>query len=288
LDLLVMVSNMTVKPALNNLTKDVNMITFSKLERLLSRACTLTLMIVLFLPTKGLGQVALQTLYSFGHLDPDSSRPRSPLIEGDDGALYGTSFLGGPSNLGGVFKINGDGTGYSVLWFFKGANSDGAYPGAGLVRGTNGFLYGTTSSGGISNFGTVYRLDQKGSNYAVLKSFSGVDGANPCAALIQAADGRLYGTTLNGGTNNLGLVFSIAADGADFKILTTFTGTAGDGSHPRAALLQCGSGALYGTTQTGGLVGNGTVFTLQPDGTGFAILWTLAPPPTKAPNRIRR
>lgn len=186
--------------------------------------------------------------------------------------MYGTAYSGGASNQGTVFKLNRDGAGYSVLWNFAGTNGDGGQPSAGLIRATNGALYGTTYGGGSSNFGTVFRLNQDGTGYVVIKSFSGDDGANPYAALVQATNGMLYGTTYNGGASNLGVVFSMALDGSAYTVLKNFTGISGDGAHPRAALLQARDGAFYGTTQIGGDIGNGTVFTLETDGGGYAVI----------------
>src|SRR5207248_428026 len=79
------------------------------------------------------------------------------------------------------------------------AGSDGAYPYAGLVQGRDGFLYGTTSEGGFTGYGTVFRMDPIG-NATTLHAFTNIDGAYPYAGLVQATDGFFYGTTLQGGT----------------------------------------------------------------------------------------
>jgi uncharacterized repeat protein (TIGR03803 family) len=80
-------------------------------------------------------------------------------VEGCDGAIYGTTYQGGSSNLGTVFKLNKDGSDYAVEYNFTGPGNDGSYPYAGLAIGSDGTMYGTTSNGGSDNRGTVFRLD---------------------------------------------------------------------------------------------------------------------------------
>jgi len=94
----------------------------------------------------------------------------------------------------------------SVLHSFDG--TDGANPVAGLLREDGGF-YGTTSGGGASNDGTVYRITSRGT-LTTLHSFSGPDGATPDAGLVQGRDGNFYGTTLNGGAYDDGTVFTLS------------------------------------------------------------------------------
>lgn len=126
----------------------------------------------------------------------------------------------------------------TVLHSFTGA--DGAYPTAGLTRGPDGTLYGTTPIGGASNRGTIFRMAPDGSSYTVLHSFplDGTDGIFPFG-VIQATDGMLYGTTSQGGPNGPGTFFRIALDGTGYTV-----------------------GTLYGTTIYGGPSDAGVVFQL--------------------------
>ena len=180
-----------------------------------------------------------------------------------DGVLYGTTRLGGGSDGGTVYKMNTDGTDYTVLKNF----SDGAalYAGVTLV---DGMLYGTTRYGGVSNYGTVFIVSTNGTGYSVLKSFTGVDGRNPYAAVIYS-DGMLYGTTKYGGVSDNGTVYKLNANGTGYTVLKSFNGT--DGRYPYASLT-LSSNVLYGTTQSGGDSENGTVFKLNTDGTGYKVL----------------
>jgi uncharacterized repeat protein (TIGR03803 family) len=104
--------------------------------------------------------------------------------------------------------------------------------------------------------------------FTTLHNFDSADGANPYAALIQATNGDLYGTTMNGGANGGGTVFRVAATGA-LKTLYSFCSLSGctDGSNSWAALIQPANGNFYGTTYAGGTNGSGTVFKVTPSGT---------------------
>src|SRR5579862_5346359 len=155
-------------------------------------------------------------LKSFGNGTNDAMRPFGALIEGSDGALYGTTEAGGLSSLGTVYKLNKDGSGYSVLKSFSGG-SDGANPEAALLEGSDGLLYGTASGGGTNDNGVVFRMAKDGSGFITLVQFSGTNGANPEGELIEASDGMLYGTTASSSTNTIfGTVFRLQKDGTAF------------------------------------------------------------------------
>ena len=189
--------------------------------------------------------------------------PRTPLVQGPDGTLYGTTYKG--DSYGTVFKIQPDGTGFSVVKCFT--NSvEGANPQCGLVL-SGSTLYGTTANGGSSGYGTVFKVNTDGTAYTVLKNFTGSDGSSPQAGLVLSG-GTLYGTT-RGGNSDYGTVFKVNTDGTGFAVLKSFTSS--DGSHPYAGLVLSGS-TLYGTTAYGGSSGYGTVFKVNTDGTGFAVL----------------
>jgi uncharacterized repeat protein (TIGR03803 family) len=210
-------------------------------------------------------------LRSFSGSSGDGANPASGLIQGYDGALYGATFNGGSANFGTAFKLNRDASGYSVLHSFGAPAGDGVDPAGALLQSDDGTFYGITSSGGIYNMGTVFRLQADGSGYVILKSFTNVDGANPSGGLIQARDRAFYGTTASGGTNGQGTVFRINADTNGYEILRNFAGP--DGANPQAPLLQGVDGALYGSTSSGG-TGVGSIFKVNTDGSGFTILYS--------------
>jgi uncharacterized repeat protein (TIGR03803 family) len=187
--------------------------------------------------------------------------PSAPLIQASDGNFYGTTPKCGGTypGLGTIFKVTPTGT-VTVLHSFDGADGELCY--AGLVQGTDGNLYGTTSfGGGNANYsGTVFKITLSG-QFATLHSFDGSDGSGADAALIQANDGNFYGTTSGFGSTNLGTVFKITPGGA-LTLLHTFDGT--DGQLSYAPLVQGANGDLYGTTEFGANTacseGCGTIF----------------------------
>jgi uncharacterized repeat protein (TIGR03803 family) len=200
------------------------------------------------------------TLYSFcaAAQCTDGSQPVGGLVQGTDGDLYGTTYAGGASGDGTVFKLTSGGV-LSTLHSFAG--SDGASPNAGLIHAADGDFYGTTSDGGAKGYGTVFSITSGGA-FTTLHSFVGSDGAHPNAALLQAADGSFYGTTAGGGIGDNGTVFRIV--GGVLTTLHRFQGM--DGSHPESALISAYDGDFYATTVDGGSLGYGTVFRLTRTG----------------------
>jgi uncharacterized repeat protein (TIGR03803 family) len=206
-------------------------------------------------------------LRSFDGTAGDGSSPTGGLVEGSDGALYGTTRGGGEIDRGTVFKLNKDGNGFTILHSFPSNATDGYAPTAALVEGSDGALYGTTYYGtnysiGENNEGAVFKLNKNGSAYVVLRRFDGE--GHPDAALIEGSDGALYGTTLS-------TIFKLNKDGSNFNVLHTFNFDP-DGGESHAALIEGSDGALYGTTEKGGIMGQGTLFKLNKDGSGYLIL----------------
>ncbi|MDB6092492.1 MAG: type sorting protein [Verrucomicrobia bacterium] len=214
----------------------------------------------------------------------DGALPSDGLVEATDGALYGVTPNGGASNSGTIFKIQRSGAGYSVLHSFTNGASDGGSPHGRLVQGSDGALYGTTYYGGTALAGTVFKVNLDGSGYTLLYSFSAPgsvsDGMNPNGGVFEANDGRLYGTTRNGGTVGAGVVFRLMRDGSAYSIVHNFTGGQGD-FDSRSRLIQGSDGALYGTAYGfinfyGGVSDYGCVFKLNPDGSGYRVIRTFA------------
>jgi uncharacterized repeat protein (TIGR03803 family) len=202
--------------------------------------------------------------------------PIGQLIEGTDGKLYGTTSRTGNGFAGDgtVFRVNKDGSGFAVLWRFGTVPFDGSNSWAGLVQGSDGSFYGTTFLGGTNNLGTVFRLSSAGNGgytNKTLKSFTGIngDGANPAGNLIFGTDGFLYGTTVNGGTNNIGTVFRLLPTGGSFTNLRSLATASSDGAHPYAGLVQGTNGMLFGSCSNGGVSGAGVVFRINTNGSGY-------------------
>jgi len=171
------------------------------------------------------------------------------------------------------------GVAFTTLVSFTGIS--GVYPGAnpyaGLALGSDGNFYGTTTSGGTNNHGTIFQLTPGGA-FTSLVSFNGTNGATPYAAPVQGADGNFYGTTFTGGVSNWGTIYQITTNGT-FTNLFSFTGTNYPylGANPGAALVPAGDGSFYGTADYGGAytnvvpiisgAGYGTIFQLTTNGT---------------------
>jgi len=205
------------------------------------------------------GTATLTTLYSFTDLS-DGGFPEANLVISSNGSLFGTTASGG-SGWGTVFQMipsNGGATWTEKTIYEFTGGADGANPIADLAMGNNNVLYGTTYSGGLYGYGTVFQVSpgSGGSwNQKVLYSFAGgSDGANPAAGItFYSKNGVLYGTTVNGGSANLGTVFELipAKTGWTEKVLHTFVGGV-DGANPLADLALTSTGTLYGTASQGG------------------------------------
>jgi len=193
---------------------------------------------------------------------PEGWYPLGEVVEGPDGAWYGTTDAGGASGAGTVFRLDRRGN-LSVLHTFTPEDGvDGNAPSTRLLLASDGNFYGTTWNGGTNDAGTVFRISPTG-QYAVMHAFGGAgEGSNPNAPLIQAGDGRLYGTTSWESRFGAGTVFSITLDGVA-TVLHTFDGS--DGFYA-AGLIQARDGNFYGTTD-GGRGLPGTAYRMAADGT---------------------
>jgi len=209
------------------------------------------------------------TLHKFSVTDGD--KPQDSLVQGFDGDFYGTTYYGGAHNFGTVFKITSTGT-LTTLYSFcvQTGCTDGKYPGANLVQGTDGNFYGTTNYGGVYNGGEVFKITPAGT-LTVLYNFCSLaectDGQGPYTGLIQATDGNFYGTTHSGGTYFDGTVFKITPAGVLTKLYSfcQLTGCP-DGRTPTAGLVQASDGNLYGSTSVNGANGYGTIFKITTAG----------------------
>jgi len=240
----------------------------------------------------------LTVLYSFCS-EPNCADGSGPggLLRDTAGNLYGTTYGGGANNKGTVFKLDRSGH-ETVLYSFCSASNctDGSGANPGLDQDAAGNLYGTTSYGGAVNSngfsgGTVFELEppaQARGDWTenVLYSFCSkggyycTDGEFPNGGLIRDGQGKLYGTTGEGGDPLAGggTVFKLGPrDGGGWNEYVLYTFCVGDpscqdGQYPSAGLIQDAAGNLYGTTATGGnLYGNVSCFNLPLCGTVFEV-----------------
>ena len=213
----------------------------------------------------------------------DGANPEASLVIDAASNIYGTTIAGGASGAGTVFKVGRYGK-ETVLYSFTGG-TDGAKPEAALTMDAAGNLYGTTTAGGSSGNGTVFKLvaPKKGWKWKekVLYSFgSGTDGTIPVAGVTFDAAGNIYGTTSAGGSYGYGTVFQLkpSKSGWTETILHNFQDSS-DGAVPYAGLVFDGSGNLYGAATEGGEGANvgGTIFEMSPSSSGwtFTVLYSL-------------
>ena len=244
----------------------------------------------------------LTELYSFVG-PPDGSKPNAGLTLGLDGNFYGSTVLGGPSNVGTIFRVTPAGA-VTILYSFTGG-TDGAYPYgtpilgndgnlygltqygtaykittsgvftllgtipsrsfAPLFLGADGNFYGTTQYGGTFNQGTVFKMTPAGV-VTVIYNFDGTNGGVPWAGVVQASDGNFYGTATGGGSGSGGVVYRVTSSG-NYKVLHSFpVGTQSDGNDPIASLVFATDGKFYGSTFAGGLNGYGVAFNVTATG----------------------
>ncbi|MHA3771208.1 DUF7453 family protein [Verrucomicrobiota bacterium sgz303538] len=201
----------------------------------------------------------LTTLVSFD--SSNGSEPYAELVEGSDGNFYGTTFGGGADGYGTIFKMTPTGA-LTTIASLPVSSIAGYNPRAGLVEGSDGNFYGTTTAGGANGYGTIFRLSPIG-ELSVLVPFDHTNGSNPRAGLVEGSDGNFYGTTYEGGPSNLGTVFKVTPAG---ELTTLVSFGSSNGSYPHAGLVEGSNGSFYGTTEWGGDSNRGTIFVITSAG----------------------
>ena len=218
------------------------------------------------------------------------ANPYSELVQASDGNFYGTTFSGGGSlcpngyagmsGCGTVFRMSPQGKVTTLYSFpYDTATSsapNGAFPTAGLIQATDGYLYGVAQDGGVARCngvlgcGTLFRISTSGA-FTLLHQFcsgegcpNSTEGGRPMAHLVQTPSGALCGTTAEGGYENEGTLFCAATSG-NVNTLYDFQYENGtDGYGPVAALLVGADGeTFYGTTPQKGANGGGVVFAFK-------------------------
>ena len=261
----------------------------------------LTLIVSGLLASIFTGWTAPEVLYTFTapvspSASPSTNRdgvaPGTRLVLGEDGYWYGTTRHGGANGAGSIFRVSTNGNLATLYSFSAATNNAGEVvydlgPND-LVVGTNGSFYGTTQRGGSNFTGTVFEISPSG-GFTNLHVFAAVptttnttvlatsmDGSTPVGALVLAHDGNFYGTTQYGGSNNSGTLFRLTHAGG-FASLYSFSSSAAGADNPLGSVpnpLTLGSdGALYATTQQGGLDDAGTFFRFSLTG-GFTRIYS--------------
>ena len=210
--------------------------------------------------------LTVQMLSEFQFAGTGPKEPHGRLVQGTNGDFYGTTYVGGVSNRGTIFKINTSGA-WSTLFSLSGTN--GANPTyGGLIRASDGNFYGNCYVGGTSNVGSIFKISHAGV-FSNLVSLRKTNGSFPNGWITQAGDGNLYGTTVGGGTSNLGTIYRLTSVGV-LTSLYSLSGT--NGANPYAGLVSTGDGNLYGTTFNGGANDLGAVFRISTNGAYTLLL----------------
>jgi uncharacterized repeat protein (TIGR03803 family) len=245
----------------------------------LRRTGLILAMAALLCDLSGLSRVQAQSTFTASSLaifsNKDGALPWAGLIA-YNGNLYGTTANGGSNGCcGTIFEVSPNGGFPTTLWNFKGTSTDGGHPFGTLLQ-LNGKFYGTTSQGGTCGCGTVFVFTPPVTNggqgkLTIMHSFRVTDGNDPIAGLTKGSDGFLYGTTMQGGAHNSGTMFRISPTYPyPLTVLYSFCSKANctDGQFPYAAVIQHTNGNFYGTTNTGGSNGEGTIFKYTPGKSG--------------------
>lgn len=222
-----------------------------------------------------------QILYSFQG-DTDGEYADTDLVVDTAGNIYGTTVQGGTFGGGTVFEVTPAGV-HTVLYNFTGG-SDGGEPYKGVTLDSQGNLYGTAGVGGKyvgpcsdTGCGVVFKLTNSGGTWkqTVIHYFTGGnDGWGPGSGVTVDANAAVYGTTPLGGTNNAGIIYQLSNAGGNWteKIVHTFTG-GNDGLGGSAGrLLPDGAGGFFGACTAGGAHGDGVIFHLTPNATGWKLV----------------
>jgi len=181
-----------------------------------------------------------------------------------DTELWGMTYNGGVYNVGTIFKTDGNGNNQSVEESFFSHDANEPYY-TNLIQASNGQLYGMSRYGGLNNRGVIFSFNPITGSYTKHFDFDGlVNGANPYGSLIEANDGKLYGMTNMGGTNDMGVLFSYDPINNIYEKHIDFEGVV-NGANPFGSLVEAADGKLYGMTRRGGVNSSrGVLFSFDP------------------------
>lgn len=191
---------------------------------------------------------------------PDGYNPRGSFEIDNSGIAYAMTYTGGTANAGTIFKYNTVTDSVQKLVDFN-SSDIGFAPFNNLIQANDGNIYGSTSAGGKSGNGVLYKFNPNTSQYTIIKDFSNVnDGKYPSGSIIQASDGNLYGTAQSGGMNSYGVIYKYNPSNQTFTNVYNFDNT--NGRLPNGAISEGSNGVIYGTTFYGGL-GYGVLYSFK-------------------------
>jgi uncharacterized repeat protein (TIGR03803 family) len=193
----------------------------------------------------------------------NGTNPYGSLVSASNGILYGMTSYGGINGSGTIFSFNPSANIQASLFSFNTNNTNSASPSGSLVKAANSKFYGISTNGGTADKGTIFSYDISMHQQVKAVDFTGANGAYPSSGtLVDGGNGKFYGTTTFGGSYNYGVIFSFDPSTNTQTNLFDFSYT--NGSYPDGSLVKASNGKLYGTTQGGGNVGYGTLFSFDP------------------------
>lgn len=223
------------------------------------------------------GQNGLRPLRSLGATGSDGNMPNGPLVRDGEGRLFGVSQYGGVLDAGTIFLASEDGSTNAILHSFTGSAGDVLSPSGSLVRGADGWLYGTSRQGDRHDFSPkLYRFRPADGTFEVVATLPGGHDSNlsGCSGLMAARNGLLYGTTTRGGGADLGTLFQFDPASRTLRVVHEISGAPGHRWQLRPELLTAEDGFIYGMVEGVGPDQEDAdgVFRLAPDGSGFQVI----------------
>ena len=197
--------------------------------------------------------------------------PPAGLFKASNGRLYGLTTAGGSNSLGTLFEYVPATNTLTVHVDFD--NTTGTQPDADLFQASNGLLYGTLSSSGLYSNGSMFSFNTGTNTFTKVYDFDGFQGGFPVGEIAQTANGKLYGTCREGGTELNGNIYGLDLNTTTYTEEYAFL--VADGRSPEAGLVVGSDDKLYGACQLGGVGDLGTLFRYNPTTAAYAVLTTL-------------
>lgn len=177
--------------------------------------------------------------------------------------LWGMAREGGATDAGVIYKMQTDGSGFSPVYSFEALNEGTAIGSQGMVLASDGLFYGATIRGGAHDMGVLFSFDPISYIYRKKLDFSPQTGAYSYGALMQASNGKIYGTTQWEGANGYGTLFEYNIETNTLAV--KYAWESGNGEATASfGVVEGDDGLLYGTRMTWGSAGKGVIFRYNP------------------------
>jgi len=187
------------------------------------------------------------------------------LLSSSQGKYYSLTSSGGNTSNGMLVSIDTATLTITSVFSFNDAGIDGGFPVGGIMKASNGRVYGTASKGGTNGKGIAFQLDANGNSFVKIAEFNGTTGSDPRGNLIEVSTGKFIGMTFDGGTFNFGSIYEIDASlpfpSTPIQKLALSSGL---GTYPRGGLIKANNGKFYGLTSAGGVNNDGVLFEYNP------------------------